>query len=172
MLLNEHETAWKGFASGRWQHEIDVRDFIVRNTHGYPGNEAFLAPISDRTKAVFETLKPYFAEEAKKGVLDVDSAVPSSITSHPPGYIDRPNEVIVGLQTDKPFRRGIMPNGGYRMVEHGLKAAGFEVDPHVRDTFTKYRKSHNDGVFDAYTPEIMRCRRSAIISADYWRWER
>jgi formate C-acetyltransferase len=156
--------AWDGFVSGRWQHEVDVRDFIVRNTRSYHGDEAFLAPISDRTKAVFETLQPYFAEEAKKGVLDVDAAVPSSITSHPPGYIDRENEVIVGLQTDKPFRRAIMPNGGFRMVEHGLKSAGFEVDPQIREIFTKYRRSHNDGVFDAYTPEIMRCRKSAIIT--------
>ena len=156
--------AWDGFVPGRWQHEVDVRDFIVRNTRSYHGDEAFLAPISDRTKAVFETLQPYFAEEAKKGVLDVDAAVPSSITSHPPGYIDRENEVIVGLQTDKPFRRAIMPNGGFRMVEHGLKSAGFEVDPQIREIFTKYRRSHNDGVFDAYTPEIMRCRKSAIIT--------
>ena len=161
---NTHEKAWKGFTPGRWQHEVDVRDFIARNTRSYLGNEVFLAPISARTKAVFETLKPYFAEEAKKGVLDVDSAVPSSITSHPPGYIDRANEVIVGLQTDKPFRRAIMPNGGYRMVEHGLEASGFPIDPQVREVFTKYRKSHNDGVFDVYTPEIMRCRRSSIIT--------
>jgi formate C-acetyltransferase len=97
-------------------------------------------------------------------VLDVDAIKPSSILSHPPGYIDRENEVIVGLQTDKPFRRAIMPQGGFRMVEHGLQAAGFEVDPTVKEIFTKYRKSHNDGVFDAYTPEIMRCRKSGIIT--------
>src|SRR4051812_9585361 len=156
--------AWTGFVPGPWQHEIDVRDFIVRNTRSYNDGEGFLAPISDRTKAVFETLQPYFAQEAQKGVLDVDPSVPSSITSHPPGYIDRANEIIVGLQTDKPFRRAIMPKGGYRMVEVGLEASGFPVDPHVREIFTKYRKTHNDGVFDAYTPEIMRCRRSSIIT--------
>jgi formate C-acetyltransferase len=117
------QTAWSGFVSGRWQHEIDVRDFIVLNAQSYHRGEEFLAPISDRTKAVFEALQPYFAEEAKKGVLDVDPSVPSSITSHPPGYIDRANEVVVGLQTDKPFRRAIMPKGGYRMVETGLEAA-------------------------------------------------
>ena len=155
---------WDGFVPGPWQHEVDVRDFIVRNTRSYRGDEAFLAPISDRTKAVFEALQPYFAEEAKKGVLDVDATKASSILAHPPGYIDRQNEVIVGLQTDKPFRRAIMPNGGLRMVENGLEAAGFKIDPQVREAFTKYRKSHNAGVFDAYTPEIMRCRKSAIIT--------
>src|SRR4051795_12801299 len=163
-VMGNTEVAWKGFTPGRWQHEIDVRNFIVRNTRSYDGDEAFLAGISDRTKAVFDSLKPYFAEEATKGVLDVDPSVPSSITSHPPGYIDRANEIIVGLQTDKPFRRAIMPKGGYRMVEVGLEASGFPVDPQVREIFTKYRKTHNDGVFDAYTPEIMQCRRSSIIT--------
>ena len=100
----------------------------------------------------------------RKGVLDVDAKTPSSLTSHKPGYIDRDNEVIVGLQTDAPFRRAIMPYGGLRMVESGLKAAGFEPDPIVHDIFTKYRKTHNDGVFDVYTPEIMACRRSHIIT--------
>src|SRR3954454_6040948 len=114
--MDNSEAAREGFAPGRWQHEIDVRNFIVRNTRSHDGDEAFLAGISDRTKAVFDSLKPYFAEEAKKGVLDVDATVPSSITSHGPGYIDRANEVIVGLQTDKPFRRAIMPYGGFRMV--------------------------------------------------------
>src|SRR3954466_4069721 len=162
--MGNTEVAWKGFAPGRWQHEIDVRNFIVRNTRSYDGDETFLAGISDRTKAVFDSLKPYFAEEAKKGVLDVDATVPSSITAHGPGYIDSANEVIVGLQTDKPFRRAIMPYGGFRMVENGLEAAGFAVDPKVKEIFSKYRKTHNDGVFDAYTPEIMRCRRSSIIT--------
>src|SRR3954465_14024617 len=162
--MSNTETAWKGFAPGRWQHEIDVRNFIVRNARNYDGDEVFLAGISDRTKAVFDSLKPYFAEEAKKGVLDVDATVPSSITAHGPGYIDSANEVIVGLQTDKPFRRAIMPYGGFRMVENGLEAAGFAVDPQVKEIFSKYRKTHNDGVFDAYTPEIMRCRRSSIIT--------
>ena len=119
--------AWTGFVSGPWQQEIGVRDFIVRNTRSYKDGEGFLAPISDRRKAVFVTLQPYFAQEAKKGVLDVDPSAPSSITSHPPGYIDRANEVIVRLQTDKPFRRAIMLKGGYRMVEVGLEASGFSV---------------------------------------------
>jgi formate C-acetyltransferase len=100
----------------------------------------------------------------KQGVLDVDATTPSSLTSHGPGYIDRENEVIVGLQTDKPFRRAIMPSGGYRMVEGGLQAIGREIDPAVRETFTKYRKTHNDGIFDLYTPEILECRRAGIIT--------
>ena len=97
-------------------------------------------------------------------MLAVDAQTPSTLLAHKPGYIDRANEVIVGLQTDQPFKRAIFPYGGLRMVEAGLKAAGFEPDPAVHEAFTKYRKSHNDGVFDAYTPEIMNCRRSGIIT--------
>jgi formate C-acetyltransferase len=161
---NNLTEAWSGFAPGRWQHAIDVRDFIQHNVAPYRGDEAFLAKPSERTKAVWAKLQPYFKEEIRKGVLDVDVKTPSSLTSHKPGYIDRDNEVIVGLQTDAPFRRAIMPYGGLRMVESGLKAAGFEPDPIVHDTFSKYRKTHNDGVFDAYTAEIMACRRSSIIT--------
>lgn len=155
---------WSGFASGRWQTVVDVRDFIQRNVTPYDGDETFLAKPSERTQAVWAKLQPYFKEEIRKGVLDVDAKTPSSMTSHGPGYIDRDNEVIVGLQTDAPFKRAIMPYGGLRMVEAGLKAAGFEPDPIVHETFTKYRKTHNDGVFDAYTPEIMACRRSHIVT--------
>jgi formate C-acetyltransferase len=156
--------AWSGFSPGRWQHSIDVRDFIQKNVTTYEGDEAFLAGPSQRTRAVWAKLQPYFQAEREKGVLDVDVKTPSSLTSHKPGFIDRDNEVIVGLQTDKPFRRAIMPFGGLRVVEAGLKGAGFEPDPVVHETFTKYRKTHNDGVFDAYTPEIMACRHSGIIT--------
>ncbi|MGA7103698.1 MAG: formate C-acetyltransferase, partial [Pseudolabrys sp.] len=141
-----------------------VRDFIVRNVTPYTGDEKFLAPASAKTKAVWAKLQPYFQEERKKGVLAVDAKTPSTLLAHKPGYIDRDNEVVVGLQTDQPFKRAIFPYGGLRMVEAGLKAAGFEADPQVHEAFTKYRKSHNDGVFDAYTPEIMRCRKSGIIT--------
>ena len=113
---------------------------------------------------MWERVQPLLREELKKGVLDADGSTPSTLTSHGPGYIDRANEVIVGLQTDKPFRRAIMPAGGFRMVEAGLKAAGLEVDPAVRETFTKYRKTHNDAVFDLYTPDIRACRSSHIIT--------
>src|SRR5215510_7154506 len=156
--------SWRSFQPGQWQKRIDVRDFIVRNTKDYHGDESFLAPATKRTKAVFETLQPYFKEEIKKGVLDVDAKTPSSLTSHAPGYIDRDNEIIVGLQTDKPFRRAIMPLGGLHMVENGLKSLGKKVDPTVAEIFTKYRKTHNDGVFDVYTPEILACRKSHIIT--------
>lgn len=160
----ETSDCWSGFRPGDWQHSINVRDFIIRNVTPYSGNEDFLVGPSRRTKAVWDKLQPYFAEERKKGVLAVDAQSPSTMLAHKPGYIDRENEVIVGLQTDQPFKRAIFPFGGLRMVEAGLKAAGFEPDPAVHETFTKYRKSHNDGVFDAYTPEIMNCRRSGIIT--------
>jgi formate C-acetyltransferase len=155
---------WKGFRPGGWTTAIDVRDFIVRNVTPYSGNEDFLAGPSQRTKAVWAKLQPYFTEERTKGVLAVDAKTPSTLLAHAAGYIDRENEIIVGLQTDQPFKRAIFPYGGLRMVEAGLKAAGFEPDPAVHEAFTKYRKSHNDGVFDAYTPEIMNCRRSGIIT--------
>ena len=141
-----------------------MRDFIVRNVTPYSGDEKFLTGPSKRTKAVWDKLQPYFQEERKKGVLAVDAKAPSTLLAHKPGYIDRDNEVIVGLQTDQPFKRAIFPYGGLRMVEAGLKAAGFDADPQVHEAFTKYRKSHNDGVFDAYTPEIMKCRKSGIIT--------
>ena len=155
---------WSDFQPGDWLNSINVRDFIIRNATPYAGDEAFLAGPSQRTKAVWAKLQPYFAEERKKGVLAVDAQTPSTLLAHKAGYIDRDNEVIVGLQTDQPFKRAIFPFGGLRMVEAGLKAAGFEPDPVVHEVFTKYRKSHNDGVFDAYTPEIMKCRKSGIIT--------
>jgi formate C-acetyltransferase len=155
---------WKGFQPGDWLNSINIRDFIVRNVTPYSGGEDFLAGASQRTKAVWAKLQPYFAEERKKGVLAVDAQTPSTLLAHKAGYIDRENEVIVGLQTDQPFKRAIFPYGGLRMVESGLKAAGFDPDPNVHEAFTKYRKSHNDGVFDAYTPEIMNCRRSGIVT--------
>jgi formate C-acetyltransferase len=165
-LRKEADTGhcWNGFRPGDWSTSINVRDFIVRNVKPYPGNEDFLAGPSQRTKVVWAKLQPYFADERKKGVLAVDVQTPSTLLAHKPGYIDRENEVIVGLQTDQPFKRAIFPYGGLRMVEAGIKAAGFEPDPLVHEAFTKYRKSHNDGVFDAYTPEIMNCRRSGIIT--------
>ena len=158
------EVCWRQFSRGSWCTSIDVRDFIVRNVTPYLGDETFLAEPSKRTKAVWAKLQPYFKEEQKKGVLAVDAHSPSSLLAHKAGYIDRDNEVIVGLQTDQPFKRAIFPYGGLRMVEAGLKAAGVAADPQVHETFTKYRKTHNDGVFDAYTPEIMKCRKAGIIT--------
>src|SRR5262245_61720889 len=155
---------WRGFKPGDWRTSINVRDFIVRNVTPYTGDEKVLAPASAKTKAVWAKLQPYFEEERRKGVLAVDAQTPSTLLAHKAGYIDRDNEVIVGLQTDQPFKRAIFPFGGLRMVEAGIKAAGFKPDPQVHEAFTRYRKSHNDGVFDAYTPEIMRCRKSGIIT--------
>ncbi|HWP17431.1 MAG TPA: pyruvate formate lyase family protein, partial [Xanthobacteraceae bacterium] len=162
--LSKTEKAWRNFKPGHWRDTIDVRDFIVRNATPYTGDEKFLAGPSKRTQAVWAKLQPYFREEQKKGVLAVDAKTPSTLLAHKAGYIDRDNEVIVGLQTDAPFKRAIFPFGGLRMVEAGLKAAGIEADAAVHETLTKYRKSHNDGVFDTYTPEIQRCRRSGIIT--------
>jgi formate C-acetyltransferase len=156
--------SWRNFNPGAWCTTIDLRDFIVSNATPYTGDETFLAGPSKRTEAIWDKLKPYFEEERKNGVLAVDARTPSTLLAHKAGYIDRGNEIIVGLQTDQPFKRAIFPCGGLRMVEAGLKAAGFEADPQVHETFTKYRKTHNDGVFDAYTPEIMKCRRSGIIT--------
>ena len=160
----KEERCWREFKPGSWCTTIDVRDFIGRNVTPYLGDEKFLAAPSERTKAVWAKLQPYFQEERKKGVLAVDAKTPSTLLAHKAGYIDQDNEAIVGLQTDQPFKRAIFPYGGLRMVEAGLKAAGFPADPQVHEAFTKYRKTHNDGVFDAYTPEIMKCRRSGIIT--------
>src|SRR6516165_7000902 len=154
---------WHGFITGLWQREINVRDFIQQNYVPYEGDESFLVPATERTKAVWNRLNELFVEERRKGVLDV-SQVPSSITAHAPGYIDRENEVVVGLQTDAPLKRAIMPNGGLRMVVNSLKAYGYEPDPAVVEAFTKYRKTHNDGVFDAYTADIRACRSSHILT--------
>jgi formate C-acetyltransferase len=155
--------AWEGFNTGIWQNEINVRDFIQQNYQPYEGDDSFLVPATERTNKIWRQLTDLFLEERKKGVLDI-SLIPSSITAHAPGYIDRDNEVIVGLQTDAPLKRAIMPNGGFRMVLSALKTYGFKADPHVVEAFTKYRKTHNDGVFDAYTADVRRCRSSHILT--------
>jgi formate C-acetyltransferase len=154
---------WRGFRPGLWQREINVRDFIQQNYEPYEGDESFLAPATERTKAMWNRLNELFVEERKKGVLDV-SQIPSSITAHGPGYIDQKNEVIVGLQTEAPLKRAVMPNGGFRLVVNALKAYGYEPDPHVAEAFTKYRKTHNDAVFDAYTADVRRCRSSHVLT--------
>jgi formate C-acetyltransferase len=156
-------TAWTGFQSGLWQREIDVRDFIQQNYTEYMGDESFLAPATSRTKGVWGKLQDLFIDERRKGVLDV-SPIPSSITAHAPGYIDRDREIIVGLQTDAPLKRAIMPNGGFRLVQTALRAYGYDADPNVVEAFTKYRKTHNDAVFDAYPADVRRCRSSHILT--------
>src|SRR5437773_10419067 len=154
---------WEGFNPGLWQKEINVRDFIQQNYTPYEGDDSFLAQPTERTKKIWDRLNELFVEERKKGVLDI-SQIPTSITAHAPGYIDRENEVIVGLQTEAPLKRSIMPNGGFRMVLSALKTYGYEPDPQVVDTFTKYRKTHNEGVFDAYTADVRRCRSSHVLT--------
>ena len=155
--------AWRGFKPGLWQRDINVRWFLQQNYAPYDGDDSFLAPATERTKRIWKKLTDMFVEERKKGVLDV-SLIPSSITAHAPGYIDKENEVIVGLQTDAPLKRAIMPNGGWRMVLSSLKTYGYEAPQSVVDAFTKYRKTHNDGVFDAYTADIRACRSSHILT--------
>ena len=163
-LANRKEySGWSGFNAGLWQKDIDVRDFIQQNYKPYEGDASFLAPATERTQKIWKQLNELFIEERKKGVLDI-SQIPSSITSHQPGYFDRENEIIVGLQTEAPLKRSIMPNGGFRMVLTALKTYGYEPDPNVVEAFTKYRKTHNDGVFDAYTADIRRCRSSHILT--------
>jgi formate C-acetyltransferase len=166
-VLSDHtkqaDIAWRGFAPGVWQSRVDVRDFIQRNYTPYEGDASFLAGPTDRTLDLWEALLPLLAEEREKGILDV-SLIPSSILAHGPGYIDKDREIIVGLQTEAPLKRAIMPFGGWRVVEASLKAYGYTADPAVVETFTKYRKTHNDGVFDAYTPEIRKARSSHVIT--------
>jgi formate C-acetyltransferase len=157
------QAAWKDFRPGLWQNEIDVRDFIQQNYAPYDGDEAFLAKATERTKRIWGKLTALFPEERKKGVLDV-SQVPSSITAHAPGYIDREHEIIVGLQTEAPLKRAIMPNGGLRMVLGALETYGYEPDPQLVEIFTKHRRTHNDAVFDAYTADIRRCRSSHVLT--------
>ncbi|GAA1010139.1 formate acetyltransferase [Acrocarpospora pleiomorpha] len=156
--------AWHGFQGTAWRAAIDVRAFIQANYTPYEGDETFLTPATDRTRAVWGKIAGLLPEERRRGVLTVDASTPSSITAHRPGYIDRERELIVGLQTDAPLKRAIMPQGGLRMVENGLAAYGYPLDPMVKEIFTKYRKTHNDGVFDAYTAEIRAARRSGIIT--------
>ena len=157
-------SAWREFQGTEWRRRIDVRDFVQANYTPYEGEASFLTGPTERTRRLWERLAAMFPEERRRGILDVDAATPSSITSHGPGYIDRDHELIVGLQTDAPLKRAIMPNGGLRMVENGLAAYGYELDTLVRRVFTEYRKTHNDGVFDAYTPQILSARRSHVIT--------
>jgi formate C-acetyltransferase len=151
------------FEPGLWTKEINVRNFIQNNYTPYFGDESFLEGPTKRTSGVWKKLTDLFVEERKKGVLDV-SQIPSSITAHGPGYIDKKNELIVGLQTDTPLKRAIMPNGGLKMVTNGLEAFGFKPDPQVVEIFSKYRKTHNSGVFDAYTADVRRCRSSHVLT--------
>lgn len=158
-------TAWNGFKTGNWNKEIDVRDFIQLNYTPYEGDASFLAGESERTKKLWDEVAELCKKEiANGGTLDVDTTTITAIDAYKPGYIDKELEQIVGLQTDAPLKRAIMPYGGIRMVENSCKAYGYELDPEVSKIFTKYRKTHNQGVFDAYTKEMRACRKSGIIT--------
>lgn len=156
---------WTGFVPGVWEKEIDVRDFIQKNYTPYDGDDAFLAGPTEDTKALWQqVLELSRAEREAGGVLDMDTRVISTITSHAAGYLDKEKETIVGFQTEKPFKRALMPYGGIRMAQRACEDNGYHVDPEVVEFFTTHRKTHNAGVFDAYTPEMRACRSSHIIT--------
>ncbi|MGW4895873.1 formate C-acetyltransferase [Kitasatospora sp. NPDC004240] len=157
-------SAWEGFRGGVWRDTVDVADFIRHNRTPYEGDAAFLTGPTERTTEVWRRITDRFPEERAKGVYDVSHDIPSTITAHPPGWIDRERELIVGLQTDAPLKRAIMPNGGWRMVAGALRTYGYPVDPRLEKVFTEYRKTHNAGVFDAYTDEIRAARKAGVIT--------
>jgi formate C-acetyltransferase len=162
--MDSNNEAWKGFKGDLWRKEINVRDFIMNNYTPYEGDDSFLVSSTERTKKVWNKLTEMFKEEQAKGVYDAETKLPQEIDTYGPGYIDKDNEVIVGLQTDAPLKRGIFPKGGIRMVENSLTAYGYELDPLTKDIYTRYRKTHNEGVFSAYNDEILAARKSGIIT--------
>ena len=158
-------TEWNTFTPGVWQHEINVRDFIQKNYTPYDGDDAFLEGPTKNTEALWNQVMELSAKEREAGgVLDMDTKIISTITSHGPGYLDKDKETIVGFQTDKPFKRALQPYGGIRMAVKACQDNGYEVDPEIVEFFTKHRKTHNAGVFDAYTDEMRACRSSHIIT--------
>ena len=158
--------AWKEFTPGKWSNdEVDVRDFIQKNYTPYEGDSSFLTPATEATKKLWAEIMELSKKEREAGgVLDADTLVCSNLTSHAAGYIDKDLEKIVGLQTDKPFKRALQPFGGIKMAEQALALYGYQIDPIVKNIFSKYRKTHNDGVFDVYTPEMRRARRAHILT--------
>ncbi len=155
---------WNGFVGELWKNEINVRDFIQCNYTPYTGDDSFLEGATENTKKVWNKLTEMFKVEREKGIYDAETKIPQAIDAYGPGYIDKDAEVIVGLQTDAPLKRGIFPKGGLRMVKNSLEAFGYEIDPLTEEIFTKYRKTHNEGVFSAYTDEMKACRKSGIIT--------
>lgn len=160
-----NNTAWKSFKDGKWSKEIDVRGFIQLNYTPYEGDASFLVKATENTNSLMDEMMELFKKERDNGgTLDVDTKTVSAIDAYKPGYLDKEKEVVVGFQTDEPLKRAIMPYGGIRMVESSCKAYGFELDNEVKEIFTKYRKTHNQGVFDAYTDEMRLARKSGIIT--------
>ncbi len=163
--MNYNFDAWNGFDGGTWKKEINVRSFIRHNYTPYDGDESFLESPTDDTLELWDQVLELTKQEREAGgVLDMDTSVISTITSHAPGYLNKDKEKIVGFQTDKPFKRALMPYGGIRMAEKACKDNGYEIDPAVKEFFETHRKTHNAGVFDAYTPEMRACRSSHIIT--------
>ncbi|MCQ2460408.1 MAG: formate C-acetyltransferase [Ruminococcus sp.] len=165
-MINTWAKEWDGFKEGRWSTtSVNVRDFIKLNYTPYEGDDSFLAPATEATKKLWEQVMDLTRQERENGgVLDMDTDIISTITSHGAGYLNKDLEQIVGLQTDKPFKRSLQPFGGIRMAQTSCKSYGYEVSQNVVDIFTKYRKTHNQGVFDAYTPEMKLARHSAILT--------
>ena len=155
---------WKEFKPGRWVDEVDVRDFIMNNYTPYDGDDSFLQGPTADTTALWQVLELSKKEREAGGVLDMDTKVVSTILSHGPGYLDKDKETIVGFQTDKPFKRALMPYGGIRMAKQACEDNGYHLDPEIEEFFTTHRKTHNAGVFDAYTPEMRACRNSHVIT--------
>ena len=164
-LTLEKQSSTTDFVGGKWQSEINVRDFIQKNYTPYDGDSSFLAGPTEATTKLWQECCELFKKERENGgVLDMDTKIVSTITSHGAGYIDKSLEKIVGVQTDKPLKRSLQPFGGIRMAETSCKSYGYEVDPEVTEIFTKYRKTHNQGVFDVYTPEMRKARHAAILT--------
>ena len=157
---------WKDFKKGDWESEINVRDFIQKNYTPYEGDSSFLTGTTEKTKKLWNEVLDLYKKEhdSEGGVLDIDTKTISTVASHEAGYIDKDLEDIVGLQTDSPLKRAIMPFGGIRIVEKSCEAYGRKVDEEVEEIFHKYRKTHNDGVFDVYTPDIRAARSSHLIT--------
>ena len=156
--------AWKGFHGGEWQRSIDVRSFIQKNWTPYEGDGSFLTGPTQRTRAVWERCEDLLRQELRKGVLDVETHIVSGIDSFAPGYIDRENEVIVGLQTDAPLKRIVNLYGGTRMARSALEQYGYRLDPEIEDHFSQYRKTHNEGVFDAYPERTRKARHAGLLT--------
>lgn len=159
-----NKVAWRGFKGESWRNCVNVRDFIQDNYTPYEGDGSFLAPATERTNKIMDKVRDLLKQEREKIVLDISTEVGTSILAHAPGYIDKSLEKIVGLQTDAPLKRAIAPNGGIRMVQNSLDAYNYKMNPKIAEIYSKYRKTHNQGVFDVYSPEIRACRKSHVIT--------
>ncbi|EOP30976.1 MULTISPECIES: formate C-acetyltransferase [Bacillus] len=164
-ILENVKNAWENFKGEKWKAEIDVRDFILNNVNVFEGDESFLAGATEATKTLWDQVMDLTTKERENGgVLDMDTKIVSSITSHEPGYLNKDIEKVVGFQTDKPFKRSLQPYGGIRMAEQACESYGYEMDKELSKIFRDWRKTHNQGVFDSYTPEMKAARKSGVIT--------